>query len=297
MKPAALVLCALLAACACGRDAIQPDAPPSPTDVPLPDETEATKRALIDALVADGHPADKIHVDVSPGALATTRIHTRVDDAYPGDGLRTAIIAGGRRYGLGARDLADLARDLAWHATPPPPGDAAALVTFGWLPAMAHDAEVAPALERRPDALVLTFGAREAMSGDRSRVEAAMPRTGPARITITSAEAPPPEPPADAIAALEQALAGEDAMPIQQAVRRAGQAPPSPARSRALARAATLSHEAIAFDALLYLGATDEAATALGEAVKSLDDPQARARVIERARQAHGEAFARRITP
>jgi len=298
MKLPTLLTLSLLAACACGRDAVPPDM--SPPDVharPAVDESEATRRALVDELVLAGHPADKIHVEATAGALGATRIHTRVDEAYPGDGLRTALVVDGLRYGIGGRDLAALARARGWHEAPPAPGDLARLVAFAWLPMMAFDDEVTPALTPSPDGLVLAFGVREVMSGDRARVVAAMPRAGDMRLETSAAEPPPAEPPADPVAALEDALTSQDALAMMAALRRMDAAPASPARTRALARAAVLPNEAIAFDALLRIGASDESAAALVDAVKQLDDTTARPRLVERARQAHGDAFARRLAP
>jgi hypothetical protein len=286
-----------LAACASGGDTL-----PTMTEAPRirtgsqeirEDETEATRLDLISQLVADGFVASKIRVETSVGELGVVRMYTRVEDAYPGAGLRTALIADGRRYGRGSRDLAELARALGWHSKLPPPGDMAALVTFAWLAQMAVDTEVEPTLRRDGDALVLVFGVREALGSDREKVVATIPREGYARLSVRAFE--PPEPVVDPISVLELALASDDALAIANALRGLDGVAPSRQRTRAIARAALLPNEALSVDALLRLGNSDEAAEALLEAMSPPADPRHRERTVKRAREVLGEAFAAKL--
>lgn len=248
------------------------------------DETDDTRQALVAALEAQRVARAAIIVSEAAGPLRTTRLWASVEgETRP---RATALMADLRHFGRDGRDLAELARQRDWFTRPPPAAELAALVLFGWLPALELDPDHTPVLASRADRLTLSFRARGPESIE---VEVVLPLDGPATLTTNDHidEGGPAE-----LAVLRAAMKSNDGGAILAALQQP--LPRTPERDQLLAWLATSPDPALADRAAVILGGGEEAVNAFATVWSRLDRAQ-RERIRARAEEMHGEGFVTRL--
>lgn len=255
---------------------------------PVSAETPPAVEEALRASLAGESGAQTAEARVDPGPLGLRVVTVAIPDAYPGTGVRRAVVDGtGRAYGRHLdRGLADLARDAGWLDSPPAPADLVRVLNVtdfdGLL--IADD----PALTPVADGLELRFVKREPFDPEaRTPMTARIPRAGPLSIEKQSV-APQPTPALTGTAALQKALDAGSPVEILQAMRAVAA---DPAALPLLARATRSESEAVAVEAISRIPATDAGAAALRAAWRGLGAAE-KARLVGFARELHGEAFA-----
>lgn len=254
-------------------------------------ETPSAVEKALRAALAGESGAKTAEARMDPGPLGLRVVTVAIPDAYPGTGVRRAVVDGtGRAYGRHLeRGLADLARDAGWLDSPPAPADLVRVLNntdFDGL-LIADD----PAVTRVADGLELRFVKREPFDPDaRTPMTARIPRAGPLSIEKQSV-APQPTPALTSTAALQKALDAGSPVEILQAMRAAAA---DPAALPLLAQATRSENEAVAVEAISRIPATDAGAAALQAAWTGLGAAE-KARLVGFARELHGEAFAARL--
>lgn len=252
----------------------------------------AHSQRLVASVVADGFDASTVETSEAPGPLDLRTLRAAARDAYPGTGVRTALLdASGVAYGTRVdRDLADLARARGWLQSPPAATDLLAAANVALFDGMLALAEDAPQLRQTSDgALELRFVRVAFPSGAREPMEVRIGTMGRAEVRKLPAEGPGEPTPIDATTGLMRALDGGQAAEIARAL---GSVPrPFGARElAAFARAAVLPNEDIATTALVTMGGSPEAISALREALDSA--PERRGEVSGWVAELYGDAVA-----
>lgn len=237
-----------------------------------------------------------------PGALGTIVVAATIPGAYPGTGVACVVLEGNLSYGRhGERNLANLARKKGWLQKAPPADDLARLVNDAEFEGLLQiDDASPPAVTLSEAGLELKLVRRGFLSGPgglsgpgrpsgtREPVRVLLPPQGKAIVEVGQA-APLQDPLTDVKRALEHGSPAERSAAIAAL---SGQ---RDARALALlAHATTLGNEQLAADALVALGASAAAATALKKAWAPLDATR-REQLLQLAAEAHGAAFADRL--
>ncbi|HEX2571184.1 MAG TPA: hypothetical protein VH877_16625 [Polyangia bacterium] len=256
------------------------------------------ERALVEHLVRDGFAPATIRTRASAGPMSTILVVAAAEGAYPGTGVRTALVHEGVVYG--PRDgLADLVRACGWLASPPDATTLAAVasaVLFDDQLQLDTDSAAEPAtqLTAEPGGLSLTLTHRLFPSGARERMRIHIPASG--RETVQRVDEDPADRapiPIDRATALVRALDAQDLMATLDAIQGI-EAPSQPREFEALARAALHPNDTVAADALVKLGASDGAAAALRRALATTDEARRRS-VAAMVSELWGSAFAARL--
>jgi hypothetical protein len=254
---------------------------------------------LREALAHEAEAAKRpIKTGVAVGPLGGLVVTAAIEGAYPGTGVARTVVLRGTSWGArGEHDLADLARDSGWLERPPVDERAfAELVNAAQFDGLlALDEGHPPKLARGGGGLVLTLVRRRFPSGTMERLVVRLPPSGRATVVTDPVEPAPRSEKGggDVLDEAEAAIASGTAAARAEAIRRLRGR--NDARAMALlARATTLADQTLAADALLAIGARDDAAAALRRAWSALD-ARRRDALVAMAEEAYGAAFAAKL--
>jgi hypothetical protein len=256
------------------------------------------KKALVERLVQDGFAQETLSTRTSDGPMNTVLVTAAAQGAYPGTGVRTALIHDGVIYGPG-EGLAELVRACGWLVAPPEAmtlAAAASAVLFDNLLMIDTDTDAGSAAEltANSEGLCLTLVRRCFPSGARERMRIDIPARGREKVQQVD-ETPANKAPIsiDRVTALVRALDASDLAATLDAIQELP-TPSQPREFEALARAALHPNETVAADALLKLGASDGATAALRRALATTDATR-RQCVTSMASELWGSEFAARL--
>lgn len=259
------------------------------------DAIEAAKAHLSDALARDGFAREAVTVSEGEGPFDTHAVVAQAEGAYPGTGVRAALVdPDGTSYGACFdHGLVAFAQARGWFVSPPSADDVVTAIDMLALDGLLQlDDDSAPSLVHEPDALVVRFTRLAFPSGAKEPLIARIPASGAFELR---AEATTPEPrptPIDAATGLVRALDSNDGMAILGALAHIP-ASHSDRDRAALARATMLPSEAIATGALLKLGASPASLAALRDALAS--HPERRDDVVQWVRDFFDEQAAQSL--
>lgn len=256
------------------------------------------ERALVEHLVRDGFAPETIRTRTAAGPMSTILVTAAAEGAYPGTGVRTALIYKGGVYGPG-EGLAELAHACGWLAAPPDAttfAEVAGAVLFDNLLQIDSDSDDGTATQVTAErgGLCLTLVRRLFPSGARERMRIDIPAAG--RETVQRIDDEPADRgpiPIDRATALVRALDAKDLMATLKAIQGI-EVPSQPREFEALARAALHPNDTVAADALVKLGASDGAASALRRILATTDETR-RQCVVGMLSELWGAAFVARL--
>lgn len=256
------------------------------------DAIAAARAHLADALVREGFAREAIRFNDDDGPFGTQAVLAQAEGAYPGTGVRAALVAAdGTLYGsCFDNGIVAFTRAQGWFDALPDAGDVVTAIDLLALDGLLQlDEDSAPSITRTAEGLDVRFTRVAFPSGTQEPMLARIT----SRFELRALPVPSSEPtPIDAATRLLRALDSDTGVAIMQAI---PQIPASPSeRDRAaLARASLHTNENIAMAAMMKLGASAPALAALRDALAAA--PERRDEVVGWVRDLFDDNAAKRL--